>query len=291
MKKLSQFLQYNNFVPVALAVLILGGTGTFAATPAGQQALLASAQSVVSVDNTFLIALDVESFEFGATVTAVEETAEYYTVSYDLETVDIVNDIWQPVTKQQEMKVYKAILEDNDLGLYVQEELSEVVEHHRQITAQAQKNEQEAGASVKKVATVYSGLVGQFLSTSEEEFESYNQVVYPEVVAPDEDALVTMTTTSELEAQAQEAQDQADEATEEETTGEETNDTTEEVVDVTVIDEFVEENAEETTEEVTSEETTTEETSANTQEESTSNEESAPVEEPVTEPATEPAGQ
>src|SRR3989344_9635324 len=78
MRKLFNFLQYNNAVPIALFV-IFGATGaTFAASPEVREAVLSAEQVVQSVDNTYIVSADLASRDFGLVVTKIEEDEEYY---------------------------------------------------------------------------------------------------------------------------------------------------------------------------------------------------------------------
>ena len=60
MQRFLHFLSYNNAVPIAVSVVILGAGGAFAATD--PQAIYSAQQRVVAVDNTYIANKDLSSF-------------------------------------------------------------------------------------------------------------------------------------------------------------------------------------------------------------------------------------
>lgn len=174
---LVKFIKYNNAVPIAISFLILSGGGVAAATnPAVQQAVYSADTYVQSVDNSYIATVNLESFPFSVQVVSVTEDAENYYVEFVLSTIDIVEYVWRDVDKGNVLTVSKELLGDDDLGLYVEIQLRELRDAEKQRLTQTQEIERKLGVGQKSVATVYSGLVGRFLSATSEEFPGYEPI-------------------------------------------------------------------------------------------------------------------
>ncbi len=173
-----RFLQYHNAVPIALGILVLGGGSAFAA--ANPEAIYSAQETVVAIDNTYIAAKDFSNWTPKAQIVSVTEDEDFYYVTYKLSTIDLVDAVWRDAVKEQAMKVSKADLGPyRDLGLYVTEQLKQVVDRDRALLVETQEFERRA-VSQKTVATIYGGLVGQLLDTSTETLPGY----IPVVVAP-----------------------------------------------------------------------------------------------------------
>lgn len=177
MKRLLEFLSYHNAVPIAFGILFLGAGVGFAASPEAREAVFDAETIVASIDNSYLLAADIEHFSFSIQITAVTEDDTHYFVSYTLTTIDLVESAWRDAVKEKTLSVEKAFLAGRDLGVYVTKELAEVRDAERARLLETQAIEQGLGESQKVVATVYSGLVGRLLSPTEEAFEGYAPVV------------------------------------------------------------------------------------------------------------------
>ncbi len=180
MSRFLHFLTYNNAVPIALSIVLLSAGAAFAASEEVQQAVYNSTDAVVAVDNTYLTGKNLDAFTPRAEITAVTEDAETYYVSYTLTTIDVVDAVWQDVVLSKQMEVSKALLgEYTDLGVYVTEQLKQVVARQMDYLREVQAIEQRQ-VSQKVVATTYGGLVGKFLDDSTETLPGS----VPVVVAP-----------------------------------------------------------------------------------------------------------
>lgn len=173
------FLKYNNAVPIGLFVLFGASTAAFAATPEAQQAVYNTQDTVVSVDNTYIVNADVENFQYQLMVTGITEDDELYHVSYSYQTIDLKDDVWQIVTKNNTLKFTKKELEGRDLGLEVTKQLGELIANEMKYLADVQKYERRNGESRKVVATEYAGLVGRFFDPTQKEFPGYKPVIEP----------------------------------------------------------------------------------------------------------------
>lgn len=172
-----KFLQYHNAVPIAFSIALLGAGGVFAAT--NPEAIYSANAQVIAVDNSYIAYKDLDSYSPTVSITGVTEDDEYYYVAYSFSTIDLLDYVWQDVTKQEVMKVSKADLGPyRDLGLYVTEQLKQKIDREIAYLREVQDIEKKQ-LSKKMVATAYSGLVGQFLNDTTEVLPNYTPVVVP----------------------------------------------------------------------------------------------------------------
>lgn len=173
MKKIANFLLYNNLVPVAFGIVFLGGAGALAASPDVRDAVLEANEVVRSVDNSYIVNADVANYPYEVVVTQVSEDSEQYYVDYTLSTIDLEDYVWRSVTKQKTLEVSKEALDGKDLAAYVSAELTQARDAERARLIETQKIERSLGATQKVVATEYSGLLGALVPPSEEVFAEY----------------------------------------------------------------------------------------------------------------------
>lgn len=160
---------------------MLGAGATFAATD--PQAIYATQQKTIAVDNTYIIGADLSNWNFKLQVTDVTEDDDSYYVTYAYNTIQLQDYVWKQVTQQKNLKVSKLELEGGDLGIFIAKQLHEVVNQEGDYLAAVQKQEIASGASQKIVSTEYSGLIGRILDPTTEVFPGYVPVITPE---PDE---------------------------------------------------------------------------------------------------------
>src|SRR3989344_8274492 len=179
---IKNFLAYNNALPIALGIAFLGAGGVFAAT--NPEAIYSEQQQVLSIDNSFIATKDLASYTPRAQILGVTEDSDNYFVSYKFYTIDLKDYVWQEVAKDEEMKVSKPDLGPyRDLGLYVTEQLKQIVDREGMRLKETQEIEQK-NVTHKVVATAYGGLVGKFLDSTTEELPGYTPVVTPPVPPP-----------------------------------------------------------------------------------------------------------
>ena len=178
MDKLSHFVQYHNAIPIALGIVVLGAGATFAATD--PQAIYSEQQTVLSVDNTYIVNKDLSLYTPQVQITDIAEDTDNYYVTYTLTTIDVQDSIWQDVAKHTTMNVAKSALgKYGDLGLYVTTQLKQNISHEIDRLKEVQTIER-AHVSQKTVATAYGGLIGKMLDDTTETLPGYT----PVVVAP-----------------------------------------------------------------------------------------------------------
>ena len=177
MKKFLEFISYHNAIPIFFGILFLGSGAVFAASPEARQAVFDAEQVVASIDNAYMLSVDISNYAFGMQVIDVSEDEAHYYVAYSFATIDLIDGVWQDVTVQKLLTVSKEALNERDLGVYVTKQLSEMRTAEKNRLLETQEFEQGIGATQKVVATKYSGLVGRMLSSKEETFEGYQPVV------------------------------------------------------------------------------------------------------------------
>ena len=177
LKKAIQFIKYNNAFSIGFALIFLSFGGALAAGPEGRQAVAdavySEKETVRSIDNSYIINVDLNSYASRAQITAVTEDENYYYVDYKLFTIDLADYVWQRVEKLATLKVAKNDLGKRDLGSYVTEELNQVLSRQESLLKETQNFEKRNGITDKVVAIEYSGLVGKLLDGKEEKPPNY----------------------------------------------------------------------------------------------------------------------
>ncbi|MCW9054571.1 MAG: DUF5011 domain-containing protein [Candidatus Pacebacteria bacterium] len=176
-QRLVHFIKYHNALPIAISIVVAGSGAAFAATNDAVRDQVVSKEVVMqSVDNSYVLSVDLAAFNPGLQVTAVEEDEEFYYVTYAYRTIAIDDYAWKDRYIEETLAVSKEVLGERDLGSYVAEELGQTVEARMAYLKDVQSIEKRNGVT-KKVATVtYSGLVGKFLEPKQEFFEGYTPV-------------------------------------------------------------------------------------------------------------------
>jgi hypothetical protein len=174
--KATTFLRYDNSVPLLLGIFFLGVGSVFAANEDVRTAVYAATETIVSVDNTYLANKDLASWTPRTVVVGVSEDSTSYYVSYNLETIGLKDSVWQDVILAKELVVSKQDLAGRDLGLYVSEQLNQVVDRELSVVRETQSIEKKL-VTQKVVSTEYSGIVGKFIDNATETFPGYTPVI------------------------------------------------------------------------------------------------------------------
>lgn len=178
-QKIINFIKYHNAFAIIFMIIFVGFSLSLAASPEFRENFISSEETVRSVDNSGIIAADLENFDFGLQIKTVTEDAKNYYITYTYKTYAIQDYIWQEVEKEKILTVSKEALSNRDLGLYIAEELGEVIDYELAYLKEVQKSEKENGLT-QKIATIqYAGLIGRFLSPKEKVFPGYEPVVSP----------------------------------------------------------------------------------------------------------------
>jgi len=184
-QKIIHFIKYHNAFSIGVMVIFVGLSLTLAASPEARKFFLSSEEVVYSEDNSFLLATNLDNWDFDLRIISVEEDEEHYYITYTYKTIGLVDFVWQPQRQEKTLKVFKKVLEENrtDLGLYTAEELGEVIDYELGYLREVQKIQQRRGLNLKVVATEYSGLIGRYLDPEKKVFPGYVPVISPKLVA------------------------------------------------------------------------------------------------------------
>ncbi|MDO8560679.1 MAG: hypothetical protein Q7R91_00500 [bacterium] len=170
------FLKYHNAVSIA-AVFLIVASGSFAASPDLRNSVVSSQERIISVDNRLILLVDMIQFNPHLQIDSITEDPEWFYVVYHYDTLGIRDSVWQDIIEQKTLRVAKALLGKEDLGLYVAKELGEVLDYQRSYLTEVQTKERTNGATEKVAVVEYQGLIGKFLSPDKKIFPGYEQVV------------------------------------------------------------------------------------------------------------------
>jgi len=187
MQKLIDFIKYNNATVIILAIVLILGGGALAAGPEniGQKQT-----SVQGLDNTALLAADLEAFNMDFKIENIQSDEKYYYVSYSFLDLAEVDGAWQYQLSQKTQKVSKKIKQD--LGEYLTKFLAKHYEA-RLRELKNEKNQAQAQGEQKRVeVTEYSGLIGRSLDVAAKVFPGYEPVVKRQLPAPEFNAPTTL---------------------------------------------------------------------------------------------------
>ncbi len=176
-QKLTHFIKYHNALPIVLSLILLSSGAVFAASPQAREAIISEETTVRSVDNSYIISVNLETHNPQLQITLVEEDDANYYVSYEYDTISIDDYIWKGFRISETLTVSKGSLNSRDLGLYVAEEISEIIDSEDDYLNKVQSIEKKTGVTNKVVTTEYSGLIGKMLSSKDEEFEGYVPII------------------------------------------------------------------------------------------------------------------
>ena len=183
-QKIIEFVRYHNAFVVIMALAFIGLGGALA-SDAGKEALggVETSVEIKGIDNSAILAADLESFDAMMQIVGVREDAEDYFVEYVYNTFAIENNAWQEISRQEILNVSKAGLGARDLGLYLIEELGEIVENELVFLKEVQEKEIAKGATESVVIETvdYTGLIGLVLDVKNKILPGYEPVVEPEV--------------------------------------------------------------------------------------------------------------
>ena len=211
-KKIINFIKYSNvFTIVALVVFVAIASAIASNEDIVDKVLGEEIVETQGVDNTLLLATDLEDFDMEMKITNVTEDtfleeaelpigssasdeksdAGNYYIDYQYRTLGIQDDVWQEIFRQKQLVISKTALADRDLGLYVMEELGEIIDYEIAYLKEVQENEEEKGETFVVETTIYTGLIGLVFDTKTKKLPGYELVVKPPVVeetSPDDDA-------------------------------------------------------------------------------------------------------
>ncbi len=183
LRKIIEFVKYNNFFVLMLAVIFLLGSGVLAATPAGKAVIGQKQTEIKGIDNTLLLEADLDKLDMDFKIEKIEQDQKYYYVTYTY--LDLVkkNGVWQYEIKEKVRKISRRRL-DKDLGVYLAEQFKQEYQARIKDLKRAQEKARSEGEEKRVEVTEYSGLIGRTLKLAGKVFPGYEPVKQRIVPSP-----------------------------------------------------------------------------------------------------------
>lgn len=146
------------------------------------------------IDASILLKINFDEFDPNLKITKITEDDNNFYSSYQFNSFAIKNNAWQAVIKEKQISVTKIFLGQRDLGQYLSQELSEVVDNEIiflkevQVIQKAKLSEAQESSEDQTLATSsYDALIGKVLDIENEQFDDYTpkEEVLPEPVEED----------------------------------------------------------------------------------------------------------
>jgi len=176
MKKIIQFIKYNNAFTIIFALVMFSAAGAFANETSREAIVGKTIVTRIGMDNARIISADLENFEMGLKIKSVKEDGEFYYVNFDYNAIDAKDGVWQTVKKEKNINVSKIRLGDMDLGLYLAEELKQLTSQEMAYMKEVQGIEKNKGAQKQVESVEYTGLKGLVFNDETKEIDGYNPV-------------------------------------------------------------------------------------------------------------------
>ena len=183
-KKILNFLKYHNLVPILFSVVFLSLSLSLAAVPQVREGIYNKVEKEVGIDNTLLLATNLESWDFQPQILDIEEDEENYYVTYQFKTLGVIDNIWQPTFKKEVLQFSKSALGNRDLADYIAEEIGEVILHEFQVLKDTQKMAKAEGKTQKVKVIEYQGLIGKILNLEPKVIPQENPLIAQNIETP-----------------------------------------------------------------------------------------------------------
>lgn len=181
-KKITQFIKYHNAMAIAVSLILTLSLSAMASEDIRDTIIGEKIETVKVIDNSQLLAADLDNFNFKMTITNVVQDNQNYYIDYQFKTLAIKDNVWQSALKNKRLTVSKAFLAGSDLGLYVQEELGEVADYELSYLKEVQTIQKRKGKTEITKTTEYTGLIGLVLNVKNKIFPGYEPVIKPSVI-------------------------------------------------------------------------------------------------------------
>jgi len=170
MKKILDFLQYNNASIIILMMAFVVGSATFA-SETGQEIIGERSVEIRGEDNSVLIETDLESVDFEFQIENITEDEKFVYVTYTYRPLERDNGVWKFITTEKVMRVsQKAMNKRNfDLERYVVREFKQMNESLVSQLEIAQDAAKQIGKQERVEVVEYSGLRGAVLDLVSQE--------------------------------------------------------------------------------------------------------------------------
>lgn len=180
LQKIIYFIKYNNVAVIILAVILVLGGAAFAAGP---EAIGQKQTSVQGLDNTALLAADLDKFSLDFKIENIEQDEKYYYATYSYLDLVVLDKAWQYQLNSKTQKISKKIKED--IGQYLAKFLAKYHEARVRQLKQEKNLAAAEGAERRVEVTEYGGLVGRTLDLAAKVFPGYEPVKKRELPAPE----------------------------------------------------------------------------------------------------------
>ncbi len=144
------------------------------------------------VDTTLILSVDLDKYDTKLQISEIKEDDENFYVAYQYLTLAVENRIWKEVIKEKNISITKKILKGKDLGLYLSEELSEVIDTEIIYLKEVQeilklkkvkiKNSELDQIETRTTVSDYDTLIGKVLDIESSDFENYEPTVQEEII-------------------------------------------------------------------------------------------------------------
>ena len=177
MKKIVNFIKYNNLFTLVIMFVMLGTGVSLAASPEMRAGVISSKDTVRSIDNSYIIAADLTHYNCNLRITGITEDTDNYYVAYSYQTIGLVDYVWRDVPNIKSLTVSKAALGKEDLGVFVSDQLGQLIDSQLAYLKNVKQIEIQKGMTQKVVSTQYAGLIGSMLSATDKTFDGYVPVM------------------------------------------------------------------------------------------------------------------
>ncbi|MCK5022246.1 MAG: DUF5011 domain-containing protein [Candidatus Pacebacteria bacterium] len=147
-------------------------------------------KEIKPLDVSLILNTNFDTFDANLQIKEVTEDDYSFYVLYTFRSLEIKDRVWIVVLKENTLVVTKDVLGDGDLGNYLSDELSEVVDNEMIFLKEVQEIQRNKlladvveGAKKKATASVYDSLIGKILDTSLNDFSGYIPVIVEEELA------------------------------------------------------------------------------------------------------------
>lgn len=176
MKKIVQFIKYNNAFTIIFALVLFSAGGAFANEKVRDAVIGQTIITKNGTDNTQIISANLDDFDMGLKIKSVKEDAQFYYVNFDYNAIDAKDGVWQTVKKEKNLNVLKTRLGDMDLGFYLAEELKQLTEQEMAYMKEVQSIEKNKGAQKQVESVEYTGLKGLVFDNETKEIVGYEPI-------------------------------------------------------------------------------------------------------------------
>lgn len=177
MQSILNFIKYHNLFTIILGLVLLLTGSIFASEDVRDAVVGEKIETQGGIDNFQILTADLDNFDLALKIINVAEDSQNYYLDYAYQTFVIQDNIWQKALKEKKLTVSKNDLEGKDLGLYIQEELSEVADYELSYLKEVQTMEREKGQTKFIASVEYTGLIGLVLDVKSKLFPAYEPVV------------------------------------------------------------------------------------------------------------------